>query len=420
MGVLRLEPYSKRLKFSYDPSWKDDADSFPISLSMPLVVSDHPHEAIEAYIWGLLPDNDAVLQQWGTKFQVSPSSPFHLLCHLGEDCAGAVQFVSPEREHLWAGESSTGHVEWIDEGQLEERMVLLRRNHGATRIASDVGQFSLAGAQPKTAMIFDAASDSWGVPSGNIPSTHILKPATGAFIGLAENEHFCLSLAEELGLSAVRSWVKQFQDGPVVIVERYDRIITPERIVRVHQEDMCQALGYRPHNKYQSQGGPSAGEIVKLLRRHSSTPEEDVKSFTSSLVLNWLIFGTDAHSKNFSILFSGGAQLQLAPLYDVSSALPYPTSVDLRRAGMAMKIGGAYKMRDISLRSWEKFATENALDWTWLRDRITDMTRNIPDASLRVAARMREDGIEHEVIDKLPALLAERMQDCAQKPSWQV
>lgn len=50
---------------------------------------EHGHARIEPWLWGLLPDNEAILARWGQRFQVSPRNPWGLLAHVGEDCAGA-------------------------------------------------------------------------------------------------------------------------------------------------------------------------------------------------------------------------------------------------------------------------------------------------------------------------------------------
>jgi serine/threonine-protein kinase HipA len=80
----------------------------------------------------------------------------------------------------------------------------------------------LAGAQPKTALLFDGKR--WGVPSGRTPTTHILKPPTGDFEGHAENEHFSLQLARSLGIIVPNSKVLHFGDEIAIVVERYDRV----------------------------------------------------------------------------------------------------------------------------------------------------------------------------------------------------
>ena len=101
----------------------------------------------------------------------------------------------------------------------------------------DTGQFSLAGAQPKTALLFDG--QRWGVPGGRTPTTHILKPPIRGLDGHAENEHLCLALARALGLPAAHSEVRRFGDETAIVVERYERTRRPGSIRRLHQEDMC-------------------------------------------------------------------------------------------------------------------------------------------------------------------------------------
>jgi serine/threonine-protein kinase HipA len=194
-----------RLTFIYDDQWRNDIEAYPLSLSMPIAAKEHGRAAVEAFLWGLLPDSEQVLARWAAKFQVSARNVFALISHVGEDCAGAVQFVTPERlEALRSGKEDK--VEWLDESELAKRLQALREDHAAWRLPRDTGQFSLAGAQPKTALLLQ--NDRWGIPSGRIPTTHILKPPTGHFDGHAENEHICLMLARNLGLPAAQSKVR--------------------------------------------------------------------------------------------------------------------------------------------------------------------------------------------------------------------
>jgi serine/threonine-protein kinase HipA len=264
------------------------------------------HARIEAFLWGLLPDNDRVLENWGRRFQVSPRNVFRLITHVGEDCAGAVQFVSPERFETLQKEPGSRDVKWLTEDHVAERLRALRADYSQWRSAQDTGQFSLAGAQPKTALLFERKR--WGIPSGRVPTTHILKPPTGEWDGHAENEHFSLRLARAAGLIVPNSTVQRFGDEVAIVIERYDRIRQGDRWSRIHQEDMCQALGLHPTRKYESDGGPDAAKIGELLRAQSSSPQEDVVSFVDSIIFNWLIAGTDAHAKNFGLLLgSNGA-----------------------------------------------------------------------------------------------------------------
>ncbi|HME86233.1 MAG TPA: HipA N-terminal domain-containing protein, partial [Roseiarcus sp.] len=194
-----------RLTFVYAEDWRQTRGAYPLSLSMPLAAAEHGHKPVEAFLWNLLPDNDAVLARWGQRFKVSPRNPFALLSHVGEDCAGAVQFVRPDRLEAVMG-AGPATVEWLEDKDVAQRLRALREDRTSWRSPRDIGQFSLAGAQPKTALLHE--NGRWGVPSGRTPTTHILKPPTGAFDGHAENEHLCMRLASALGLIVARSQVQ--------------------------------------------------------------------------------------------------------------------------------------------------------------------------------------------------------------------
>jgi serine/threonine-protein kinase HipA len=372
---------------------------------MPLASAEHGHSSIEPFLWGLLPDNDRVLENWARRFQVSARNAFRLITHVGEDCAGAVQFVRPERVEPLRTEPVTAEVVWLTEEEVAQRLRNLRADHSAWRAPTDTGQFSLAGAQPKTALLFE--NGKWGVPSGRTPTTHILKPPTGEWDGHAENEHFCLSLARSLGLVVPNSSVRRFGEEVAIVSERYDRVRSADRWLRVHQEDMCQALGIHPARKYESDGGPGVRKIADFLREHSSSPAEDIQSFVDAIAFNWLIAGTDAHAKNYGLLIGANAAVRLAPFYDLASILPYP-QIDLKKIKLAMKLGGEYRLRYIGLRHWHKLASELRIDpdATILRVHTlaTQLGENIPE----ITRRMTAEGLAHPLIARLADALALR------------
>jgi serine/threonine-protein kinase HipA len=156
------------------------------------------------------------------------------------------------------------------------------------------GQFSLAGAQAKTALV--RSGERWGVPSGSTPTTHVLKPAVAGLDDGDVSEHLCLDAARRAGLTAARTAVSRFDDETAVVVTRYDPLERDGSIVRVHQEDLCQALSVPPDGKYENEGGPGVERVATLLRdampaRESGTA---VRRFADALIWNWLIAGTDA------------------------------------------------------------------------------------------------------------------------------
>ncbi len=275
-----------RLTFIYDDRWRSMDAAYPLSLSMPVLVAEHAHARIEPWLRGLLPDNEIILDRWGKRFHVSSRNAFALLAAVGEDCPGAIQLVRPDRvDDVLQGDDQ--QIEWMTEADIAGRLQLLKEDQAAWRIAGDIGQFSLAGAQPKTALLFDGRR--WGVPHGPVPTTHILKPPVHGLDGHAENEHLCLTLARTLGLPAAHSEVRRFAGEPAIIVERYDRIRRTGSIRRLHQEDMCQVLGLPPTRKYQNEGGPGYAELGEAIRAHSGSPGEDAWTFARAIMLNWII-----------------------------------------------------------------------------------------------------------------------------------
>jgi serine/threonine-protein kinase HipA len=402
VGLVRRDSRG-RLTFAYDPDWADAEGAYPISLSMPLALREHGHARIDAYLWGLLPDNEIIIERWARRFQVSARNAFALMTHVGEDCPGAIRFAHSDRVPAMTGARRT--VDWLDERDVAARLRALHVDASAWRQSADVGQFSLAGAQPKTALLFDGRR--WGVPSGRTPTTHILKPGTPELDGHVENEHFCLAVAREAGLPVAHSHVERFEDQIAIVVERYDRLVTAKSIVRVHQEDICQALAVYPARKYENEGGPGAAAVVELLRIHSRHADEDVATFVDSLIFNWLIAGTDAHAKNYALLIGPEGRARLAPLYDIASVLPY-AGKQLPKVKLAMKIGGKYRLGEIGAYQWDKLAHDMGLATEQVRAAVVRLAMGFPDWIEDVQRRERQRGLSHPIVGRLSHALIDR------------
>jgi serine/threonine-protein kinase HipA len=273
------------------------------------------------------------------------------------------------------------------------------------RRPADRGKMSLPGAQAKTAFCWDEQRKVWGVPSGRAPTTHIIKPAVPGFDGLVENEHLCQDVARRLGLLAARSSVLTLNETTYIVIERFDRLPPPRGSAfgrRVHQEDMCQALGLMPGAKYQQDGGPGISDIVALIRRVGSDPDTDVYRFIDANAFNWLIGGTDAHAKNYSLLIGAGDEIRLSPLYDLSSQLPYPELIDQR---VAMKIGDEYDIPLIGFNEWQALASACAVDSEILINRLRQLVDALPDAVSAARDQALADGLNREVVTALADLL---------------
>lgn len=383
--------------FAYDPAWLASPEAFPLSISLPLNRPTHAPATVSAVIWGLLPDNDTTLQGWGSRFHVSPRNPVGMLAHVGEDCAGAVQFVTPERLPRVLSGAADG-IERLSSADVAARLSQIRRDVGSGRWLGDIGQFSLAGAQAKIALL--RLEDGWAVPSGRIPTTHILKPPGTDYTGFVENELFCLRLARAVGMPTAASDRMALDGETAICVERYDRLHTDAGWIRVHQEDFCQALGVMPQIKYQNQGGPGAADLADVLWAHGSQPRRDVELLFNALVFNYLIGGTDAHAKNYSLLLGSGGDIRLAPLYDISSALPYP-QLQKRMLKLAMKIGSHYRWWDIRLDDWRTTAEAMRLGSDAALKTLAAMCLQLPDLAEQQHRLLQQQGIDHPVLETL-------------------
>lgn len=404
-----LQDRNGQFVFVYMDEWRERQDAYPLSLSMPLTAAQHSHDPINAYLWGLLPDNSRTLDHYGRLFGVSPRNPAALLAHIGADCAGAVQFAPPDTIDSLLTAIATPQVEWLTEDQVASELRTVRAHGIPGTDAATVGQFSLAGAQPKIALLEE--DGRWGRPMGRTPTNTILKPPSPEFHGFAENEHFCLELANALGLAAVRSRVRRFHDEIAIVVSRFDRDKLGDVYRRIHQEDVCQALGVMPTRKYENDGGPGAQEIIRLLRDSSHKPLDDVERFVSALALNWIIAGTDGHAKNYALLHAAGGATRLAPFYDIASYLPY-AEAPLHRVKLAMKVGSQYLVRKIDRSHWEGLAKSISVQPATLTQQIEGIVEAVATTVPAIRDGAIEEGLDPATIQLLADRVLDRTEDC--------
>jgi serine/threonine-protein kinase HipA len=394
-----------RLRFDYDDGYRERANATPLSVSMPTQVRSHPESAITPWLWGLLPDNEAVLSRWARDFHASASSPFSMLATpIGHDCAGAVRFAAPDAVDEVLGRP--GEVNWLTEEEVAGRLRELREDATSWLGRDFTGQFSLAGAQAKTALLHE--DGRWGVPSGSAATSHILKPAVAGLDDHDLNEHLCLDAARRAGLVVARTHVAQFGEESAIVVDRYDRLSLDGRLVRIHQEDVCQALGVHPSRK--NERGPGPKEVARLIRESlpPRAADEAIWRFLDALAWNWLIAGTDAHAKNYSLLLASG-QVRLAPLYDVASALPY--GMHEKELRFAMKIGGDYRVYPYR-NTWPKAAGDLGLDPERVAARVEELAARASDAFAEAASTPEVAALERSLPARLVDLVADRVERC--------
>ena len=350
-----------QMQLTYDQSWLQSENGRPLSLSLPL--GHHPlsGKTVENFFDNLLPDNDAIRRRIQTRFGVASDRCFDLLWHIGRDCVGAVQLL-PETEEP-PGIGGITATPLTDAGIAETL-----RNYRTVPLGMQQDtdfRISLAGAQEKTALLWH--DNRWCRPTGVTPTSHIFKLPIGQTprISLAdsvENEWLCHMILKEYGIPVADARIATFEDVKVLVVERFDRRTSTDGswIIRLPQEDMCQALGVPPVFKYEEDSGPGIRKIMDLLLG-SESATADRRLFMKAQVLFWLIGAIDGHAKNFSIYLLSQGGYRMTPLYDVMSAWPIVVRKELhpRQLKMAMSVDGKnkhYYRHEILGRHWSSMA----------------------------------------------------------------
>lgn len=394
--------------FEYSGEYLELVNPTPLSLSMPVRPGVFPPEIVDPFLWGLLPDSPETLQRWAllASPRADEHNPFSLLKHYGRDCAGAVQFLDPAD----AGDAGVpGPTQWLNEHEIGAQLRALNADPNAWTFTESEGRFSLAGAQAKFALL--RQGERWGRPSGATPTTHIIKPGIPEFRENALNEHVCMSLAAQLGLGAARTRIESFDGEHAIVVERYDRRWVHDRVVRVHQEDFCQALSVVPSQKYQDDGGPSIARMARLIRaaQRKDQADETVGKLLTAVAFNWLIAAPDAHAKNYSILLSGPSAA-LAPLYDIASIAPYDR-YDPERARIAQSVDGHYRICEIGAKQWRAQAVSLGLDGEHFIESVRRLIATAPREISSLCSSPDVVSIDEEFAQVLETALLRRVAD---------
>ncbi|MCJ8158731.1 type II toxin-antitoxin system HipA family toxin [Sphingomonas sp. LaA6.9] len=410
-----LKEASGAIAFQYAETWLAWEHGFPISLSLPMRETAYAGETVFAVFDNLLPDSPTVRRRVAERTGAQGSDSFSLLERIGRDCVGAMQFL-PDGVEIDGLAPIAG--EPISEAEIERLLENLTRAPLGIDIEHEF-RISVAGVQEKTALLFHEGQ--WLRPVGTTPTTHILKPQLGeiptafGMIDMAnsvENEHYCLKLMEAFGLPVARTEIATFGARKVLVVERFDRRWRNEaQLLRLPQEDCCQALGIPSAQKYQSHGGPSAVGILKLLGG-GDNPLEDRAAFLKSQILFWLIGATDGHAKNFSIFIRPGGRYELTPFYDVLSAQPVfdARQIPHNKYKLAMSAGASrkYQILNITGRHFIETAKEAGIGPTVITKVVTEIIRDAamaPDHALSSMPEGFETGIHDSVVTAIHARL---------------
>jgi serine/threonine-protein kinase HipA len=386
--------------FDYAESWPRSERSRPLSLSMPLTTNLRVRgPAVENYFDNLLPDNDAIRKRIRNKFSTRSTEAFDLLAAIGRDCVGAAQLMPVgEMPH------DIRHVDYVplSEDEVEKILRGVSVSPAFGGAATDDFRISIAGVQEKTALLH--LDGAWCRPQGATPTTHIMKLPLGHlpqlnadFTTSVENEWLCGKIMSEFGLTVAESSILDFGKQRVLAVERFDRQwIEPTNkkkryLLRLPQEDMCQALGVSPNQKYESEGGPGMKACLDILG-NSEAPWLARVEFVLAQLGFWLLAAPDGHAKNFSIFLHRGARYSPTPLYGVLSFWPIIGKAAGKVAYQNQKLSMAirsknphYAFGEIETRHWKGLA-EHTGEGGW--ERMEEMVENCGAALQRVEAEL--------------------------------
>lgn len=360
VGILKKDT-SGQISFKYEEDWIQDG--FAISQSLPIQEQVYKGEIVSRYFDNLLPDNDEIKKLVAQKFGAESIRPFDILEVVGRDCVGALSFIIED-----GGEPPIFEMNY---SKLTIKSIAnkIRGLGSSAPLGMEENDFrlSIAGAQEKTALL--KVGKSWFEPHGQTPTTHIIKTPIGAlgmdlnFDDSVDNEWASLFIMEKFGLKTCKANIESFEDQRVLVVERFDRRWLKDDgkdvILRLPQEDMCQALGVSPYKKYQNEGGPSIVNISKFLA--ASQEEKDRFDFFKGIMVFDLLFATDGHAKNFSISMNKNG-FKMTPFYDVMSGyfLHAREKRGIQKLKLAMSVGNSnhYSFDKIWKRHYQETASK--------------------------------------------------------------
>jgi len=350
--------------FSYAPDWIATPHAFPISVLMPLELRAYPNEIVAPWLANLLPE-ELQLETLSRSLGLSKTDAVALLREIGGDTAGALSFYAPSLRENWEYVPLTEYYGVTDpEKALEVHFDDLDRR--PFMVGADGVRLSLAGGQKKTTLgVVDKdrrpvlrlpmKGDTLAVPKNGAPSTVIIKPDNERLPGITENEIYCLKLAQEIGVEAADVTAMTTSKRSAICVLRYDRKASKDGYIRrVHQEDFAQATATPPGRKYEAGSVPGFNQRNLFSVAEYLEPIDALKLF-DQFAFNILVANTDAHAKNYSILHRLGPSVELSPLYDVSTVLPWPAVNQY----FAQRIGGSKrKLSDVTPEHFAQIAKE--------------------------------------------------------------
>ncbi len=384
------------LKFTYDAGYLSKKNP-TVSVSMPLREEPYSDATVRPFFSGLLPDERA-RKRLAAALGVSQENAFGLLEIIGGECAGALSLLP---KGSTPPEFSAVDTEPLSASQLAKILEHLRER---PLLGGEEGvRLSLAGAQDKLAVCM--IDGEIALPKDGRPTTHILKPFIEGLEGTVENELFCMKLAARMGLDAPAVSKASAGETDFILVERYDRHQEKDgKILKLHQEDFCQALSVPPELKYEEEGGLGVAKSQDLIQKYTRRPAADRLTFQKMLIFHFLVGNADAHAKNYSLLYREKTP-DLAPLYDIVCTAAYPRLAKK----MAMKIGGRALPDTIHLEHWHSLVSPTKAAQRMLRNELLAMAGKIEGEADKLLEELDAEGSYHPILKKVREIISKRV-----------
>ncbi len=385
IGILKRKTDGS-IEFRYEKEWIENG--YAISISLPLADRVFIGEKAYFYFDNLLPDNKRILEAVAQKFEASSTNAFDILSVIGRECVGALSFFDEDEEPIFLEKMN---VRLIGEVEIAKRLRSLAGDNPLGMDEDGDFRISIAGAQEKMALLY--RKGKWWEPRGATPTSHILKKSIGTlFAGTSEtsidftasvdNEWICLKLAEQFKIDVAKADIVRFEEQRVLSVERFDRQWKDNLLIRIPQEDFCQATGTSSLLKYEKKGGPSIERMMSILAS-SANAKADRKMFFKTLLFNDLIYNTDSHAKNFS-LFDLRVGYALTPMYDLLSAHFLKSTHQVRYENLrsSLRVNDKEKFSEISLADWQVEAIKCGLSKENFEEIVNELHVSVKNMTL--------------------------------------
>ena len=346
-------------RFSYSKEYLDQGVARPISVSLPLTDEPFSPERTRVFFDGLLPEG-FMRRSIAEGMHFDESDYLSILHNLGKECLGAIRIGEDGDEE----DVQQAGYEAISFEQVRELAVC-----GTTKSTEMVikTHLSLTGASGKVGLYYDEKEKRWYMPCGLAPSTHIVKQSHIRLGGIVTNEQLSMLAARKCGIDVPESFIINVGGGidseVLFATKRYDRIIDEtsqnigslRRPFRIHQVDFAQAMGVSSSEKYEKNGQDYAVKMFDIIRKYAANPLEDALKLFARMVFNYVLGNTDAHIKNFSLLYDTHMNgIFLAPAYDMVSTVIYESAT----REMSFGIGGVKDLDTINEDSFKMLAAE--------------------------------------------------------------